>query len=612
MCGINGFNFSDEKIIKKMNKSIGHRGPDGEGIFVNGKISLGHRRLAIIDISQDGRQPLKYKELQIIFNGEIYNYLELKKKLEQKGYTFKTKTDTEVITAAYLEWGEKCVEKFNGMWAFVIYDPHQNILFCSRDRLGVKPFYYYWQNNKFIFSSEIKGILEHRDLKINLPKNINQEALELYFSLGYIPAPQSIFKNIVKLPAGHNLIFNLKNNNLKIKQYYFLPKMAENKNKNELIAEGKKILREAVKIRMRSDVPVGSFLSGGLDSSAVTATMANFTDLKKIHTFSVGFKGFNGKYDESHYINLVQKYLKTNHHHFYFQEKDFQALISQYAFSYDEPFADYSGFPTHFISKQAEKKVKVSLSGDGGDEIFGGYTTHILGRQMDLIYKIPAWLRKILILILNIPARWHQKIKMLKQGLETAEYSPNEFYIRATLGRGFKSKSFQNFTRQKLTKAGEYSNGSLTESLRIYDLLGNTLQDNFLVKVDRASMTYGLEVRSPFLDYRFIEFAQKIPSKWKTSFTGKSKILMREIIKDILPAEIVWRGKAGFTPPIREWIISEKYQPELEKALKILQKINPELANWYQNNAFLKDDEISATYKIRLFVFGLWYNRWVK
>lgn len=627
MCGINGFNFSDEKLIKLMNKSINHRGPDDSDIFFNKYLSLGQVRLSILDLSDAGRQPLFYDKnlgasnskfnskniilsnLSIVFNGEIYNYLEIKEELEKLGYKFTTSCDTEVILASYLEWGEKCVDKFNGMWAFVIYDKEKNILFCSRDRLGVKPFYYYLKNGNFIFSSELKGILQHKEYKINSKNNINKEAFELYFALGFIPSPFSIFNDVFKLEASHNLVFDLNKKEIINKyKYYEICKYEPVFDKKKLIEEGRELLKDSVKLRMRSDVPVGAFLSGGLDSSSVVGVMKDFTEISKLHTFSIGFEG---KYDETPYINIVKNYFKTKHHHYYFKEKDFKNLLNEYSFIYDEPFGDFSGFPTLKVSEIAKKYVSVSLSGDGGDEIFGGYNTHKMGSQMDLIRKIPKPIR---VMGSKIPARKNlngfANVYLLKKAFEVSLKEKHLFYSSVVSEDRYKPLVFKTWTENSLKKSLELSDGSFADGFRIYDLLYSTLADNFLVKVDRASMKYALEVRSPFLDYRFAEFAQKIPVKWKNN-SFKTKILMREIIKDILPLEILNRGKQGFTPPLEEWILSDEYKIDLEKGFKILKNLDIDLYQYYNEKVFKENNKVYNIDKIKLYLFYIWYKKWV-
>ncbi len=625
MCGINGFNWGNEALISSMNKIIKHRGPDDEGFFVNNSVSISQVRLSIIDITPAGHNPMFYDkkhgafsekhnpefmkktELGIVFNGEIYNYQEIKNELLIKGYNFSTKCDTEVILASYLEWGFDCVKRFNGMWAFSIYDQRKKILFCSRDRLGVKPFYYYYKDEKFIFSSELKGILAHQNLKINTLKNINKDAVKFYFATGFVPSPYSIYNDIYKLEGSQSLIFDLVSKKIKKKwKYYEIPTYHPLYDKKKLIAEGREILRDATRLRMIADVPVGAFLSGGLDSSTVVGVMKDFTELHKLHTFSIGFEG---KYDETKYIDIVKNYFKTKHHHQYFKEKDFEKLINKYAWMYDEPFADYSGFPTYKVSELAKKHVTVCLSGDGGDEIFGGYASHLNGYRMDILYKIPKFIR---IIGAKIPAKknlnGYVSLYTLKSAFKTSLSEKKYFYSNVLEEDMYKPQIYKKITSEKLSYALKKSDNKLSEALRIYDLMFNTLQDNFLVKVDRASMANALEVRSPFLDYRFIEFAQKIPSEWKQN-SRQTKILMRQIIKNIIPKEILYRGKQGFSPPIDKWILEDKYMKIIREYELILE--DKELGTFYKRILSEKNN-MSTIYKIRLFIFARWKKKWVR
>jgi len=434
MCGINGFNWDEKELVESMNDVIKHRGPDGNGTYTSNLVSLGHVRLAIIDLTEKGKQPMEYeyngRKIIIIHNGEIYNFLELRKKLEEKGYKFKSNTDTEVILASYLEYGENCVNKFNGMWAFCIYDVDKKILFLSRDRFGKKPLYYYFDGNRFIFSSEIKGILVH-----NIEKKLSNEAINLYFVLpysGFIPSPYSIYQNIKKLQPRKNIVFDLEKKELKLNNYYDFPEYNPRDNKEELIKIGREILDDATRLRLISDVPVGAFLSGGLDSSSVVGTMAKYVDLSKLHTFSIGFEG---EYDETNYMNRVVEHYGTNHHHKYFGINDFFGLIEKdniYHY-YDEPFGDYSMFPTYEISKFAKKYVGVSLSGDGGDEMFGGYNAHRRAAQLQFMGKIPKFMRNIIYNLIpddkSFGSSWQ-----LKKGLKLS-LSPERDYFKY-LGEG--------------------------------------------------------------------------------------------------------------------------------------------------------------------------------
>lgn len=629
MCGINGFNFSSKDLITSMNNSIIHRGPDDVGSYITNNLSLGHVRLSIVDISEAGHQPMFYSKLlgasnkkfnseniskseySLIYNGEIYNFVEIKDELKTLGYTFSTKCDTEIILAAYDCWGEECVNKFNGMWAFALFDYKKNILFCSRDRLGQKPLYYYYNHETFIFSSELKGILEHKNLKLNSLKNISIKAVQLYFSLGFIPSPHSIYKDVFKLEASHNLIFDLEKSSIvRYYKYFSIKNYKPIYDKKKLIQKGRELLIDATKLRMRSDVPVGSFLSGGVDSSSVVASMKTLTNASKLHTFSVGFRGEN--YDETPYINIVKDYLRTNHHHTYFNKNMFNTLQNSFSYVYDEPFGDYSGYPTLQVSELASQFVKVSLSGDGGDEIFAGYNMHLVGARMDVLNKTPKLIRK---LGKNIPAKVNMNsyvsLYSLKKAFELSLLKREDFYISIIGNERYSPHIFKQWGRKTFKDAYFRGDKKLSEALRIHDLMHRSLADNFLVKVDRASMYYGLEVRSPFLDYRFIEFSQKIPTKYKISVFSTKKIL-KEICKDILPQSILHRKKQGFTSPLEEWILSKEYREYIVKNITLLKNFDEELYQYYKTIVLSRKDRVYKYDLIRLYIFLQWYNQWIK
>ncbi len=624
MCGINGGTFSNKTVVEKMNNAIGHRGPDARGLFTDEQISLGHLRLSVIDLSPAGSQPMWYRRDQgasseqfhpermatgdygLVFNGEIYNYAYIRDQLSKEGYVFTTQTDSEVILASYAAWGESCVTRFNGMWAFCIYDRKRRVLFCSRDRMGVKPLYYYHEASTFLFSSEIKGLLAHENLRINEPTNIDTEAVELYFSFGYIPAPLTIYKNVRKLEAAHNLSFNLTTHEVSVARYWELPRYAPHGRKKDLIQEGAELLTDAVKLRLHADVPVGAFLSGGLDSSAIVAEMKKQIDAPMLHTFSIGFEG---RYDETSYIDIVRAYLGTNHHHAYFKREDFEEHVDDFVTMYDEPMADYSGFPTRLVSEHARKHVTVSLSGDGGDEVFGGYPAHVMGYQLDLLVRLPRFVRAV-VAKLSLPSRLKRtKLGTLVAACRASLSDPGNFLAGATLGKGIRTESARARMRKEYAYALERGGNSHAEAMRIYDALFNTLPNAFLVKVDRASMFHALEVRSPFLDYRFFEYAQRIPSKWKAGIKN-TKILMRDIITDMLPAGIVYRNKQGFEPPIADWMLDGTYDATLSDGVRNLEKIVPEIASWYQERLTTRSAD-DKTYLVRLFLFQKWYEKWV-
>ena len=600
MCGINGFNFVNKRLIKQMNDSLKHRGPDAEGTFFDEKISLGHRRLAVIDLSKKANQPMSYshkgKKAIIVYNGEIYNFKEIKEELIKKSYKFNSNSDTEVILASYLEWGTDCVNKFNGMWAFCIYDLNKKILFFSRDRLGQKPLYYFYDNKKFIFSSEIKGILKHK-----IKKELNQDAIDLYFSLGFIPAPYSIYKDIFKLEAGHNLLFDIEKKIIKKMKYFSPPKYNPIKNKKLLIKKTKQLIKDATKLRLLSDVPLGAFLSGGIDSPTIVHEMTKEIKKKKLHTFSIGFEG---KYDESQLIKIVKNLFNTNHYHKYFNEKDFKKELKEIFFYFDEPFADPSMFPTLDLSKFARKKLIVSLSGDGGDEMFGGYPRYQMAAQIELLYKIPKIIRKKILVFTK---------GKIQEGIRVSLLPKEKIFSESRL-KVYKPEIYKSLSEQKMKEMLDLSNGKLTEAIVLYDRYFQTLADNFLTKVDRASMAKSLEVRSPFLDYRFIKLSSKIPTKLKSSIK-KNKILLRKIASSFLPTKIIKQKKTGFTPPIEKWLLKKEYKKELKSILEELYHkkiISQKWYEFYKNQAFNKTGVVYQNFLIKLFLFYYWFKYWIK
>lgn len=633
MCGINGFlssRISENLVLRKiesMNESLAHRGPDDSGVYVTQgwgfHLALGQRRLSIIDLSPAGHQPMHYRkdtgassekfhadnwvpECTIVFNGEIYNFREIRNELTEKGYIFATESDTEVILSSYKQWWIECVEKFNGMWSFFLYDHRDNTFWCSRDRFGKKPFYYYMTDTDFVFSSELKGIITHTEFSISHKENISQEALDFYFSMGNIPAPYTIYKNVNKLQAWHNLVGKIENGNIKIStsQYYQIPPYAPSYNKDCLIDEWRRLLEDAVKIRMFSaDVPVGAFLSWWLDSSSVVAKMTQFTEKKKLHTFSIGFEWI---YDETEYINIVKQAFWTNHHHAYFREEDFEKLSPEIAFFYDEPFADESSFPSVFVSDMARKHVTVALSGDGGDEVFGWYLMHQVASQMEWIYPLPKWIKKL--------SYWIAPHRQVKKAFYVALFQKEEFYIRLLEAEGiYVPEKYKKWIKKHMRWLLKINQWNFTQSIIDFDLLYNTLWENFLTKVDRASMSQSLEVRSPFLDYRFIEFSRHIPVKWKVRPT-KTKILMRQMIDGLVPETILNRSKKWFTPPISDWLGAEKYQQQIRSSIEYLHEQWCIDEKWYEffskiNGQYI--DTIYRPYFIRIFFLSQWYKRWI-
>ncbi len=528
MCGIVGkINLDQspvsEKEIALMTEKISHRGPDADGLYVKDNIGLGHRRLSIIDLSETGSQPMNdsEKNIWITFNGEIYNYLELKKDLEDK-YDFKSSSDTEVIIYLYKEYGVDCLKYLRGMFAFAIWDEKKQLLFCARDRLGQKPFKYYMDDKKFVFASELKAILTQE-----VKPELDWEAISHYLSMQYCPTPLTGFKNIKKLPPASYLI--LKDGKIEINKYWEIDyskkqTLSEDEWKKKILAK----LNESTKLRMRADVEVGAFLSGGVDSSAVVHFMAQNSD-KPINTFSVGFD--EEEFNELPQAKLIADKYKTNHHELKVDTSNLEELIPKLVELYEEPYADSSMIPTYLISEITNQKIKVVLNGDGGDENFTGYPRYKYLLKEKYLPKI------------NWP------------------FNKNTFGYRLQrlMSKEGYYKYFAYFTDAEKNKL---FNKELISSNEKFDVRGNNLDDYFkadlntyllddlLVKVDIASMGVGaIELRSPFLDYEFMELTAQIPAKLKPN-----KYILKQSLKGILPEEILFGKKRGFSIPMLKWM----------------------------------------------------------
>jgi len=548
MCGIAGFNFKDKKNINKMLDIIIHRGPDAGDIMVDENISLGHRRLSILDLSENGKQPMKYKSFYITFNGEIYNFQDIKEELQKIGHSFLSSSDTEVILHAYEEWGEDCVKKFNGMWAFCIYDKDKNTLFLSRDRFGIKPLYYYFDDKKFIFSSELKAICKH-----NIDLEINPIAINFFFYQKYIGGEETIYKKCFKLLPAYNLFFDLEKKIFETKKYYDLEYEIEQNNLipiNDRLKNIEILLQDAIKKRLIADVPAGSFLSGGLDSSFISAVIAK--KHKDFKTFSIGFK--EASYDELPYSKIVSKYIKTKHYFKYVDVDIDEDVVKFLIKNMDEPFGDSSLIPTYFLSQITKEKVKVSLSGDAGDEIFGGYDSY----QGYLIARyIPFFLVKIIKKVTRLISTSEKKVTI---GFKIKKFF-EDYEVDAQIRHFNWMSTFKNDNRKILLK-DNYINDEEIPLRRVVgdDLLSiqlndihNYLPEDILKKVDISSMLNSLEARMPFLDYRLVSLVLSLPEKYKIKFFEK-KWFLKKIAILCLPKNIIFRKKRGFTIPLSKWI----------------------------------------------------------
>jgi asparagine synthase (glutamine-hydrolysing) len=635
MCGIAGFidynSNSDKPALINMTEALLHRGPDASGYYfdqkMNYSVGLGHRRLSIIDLSPAGNQPMMFLNGRywIIFNGEIYNYAEIKEILLGLGHHFETHSDTEVILHAYHEWGGDAIKYFIGMFAFVIYDSAREKLFCCRDRAGVKPFFYYWKEGLFLFGSELKALMATP----LFCKEIEIKAVGTFMEYGYVPAPLCIFKHTHKLLPGHTLLLDIKTRDLHISQYWNVYDCYNQEKLDitvrEAVDETEKVLEKAFNYRMVADVPVGVFLSGGYDSSCLVALLQK-NKLRKIKTFTIGFE--DEKLNEAHYAKEIASVLGTDHQEYYCSEKDAIEVVPELPVFYDEPFADSSSIPTILVSRMARKYVSVALSADAGDEIFGGYDRYIwMQKYYRRMNSIPSFARNLgANLLKTLPAdklRRFQDDNIFKKKYEKLirildNPSPQNIFMGMTVDfsenektRLFKIKPDSVYSAHYNQELGKEYFDPLTYAMaKDYQTY---MVDDILQKVDRATMSVSLEGREPFLDQHIIEWAGKLPVEYKI-YKGQRKYLLRSIVHKYVPSNLMDRPKKGFSVPVRSW---------LKGGLKPLVDV-------YLDSSFIKKQNIfdmeyiiqikrsfyeankENDYKIwYLLMFQMWYDKWI-
>ena len=545
MCGIAGFNWKDQSAIEAMADAMKHRGPDDRGTYLDEKVSLGHTRLSILDLSPKGHQPMRFENLVIVFNGEIYNFQEIRKELEALGYKFNSGTDTEVILCSYHRWGSKCVERFNGMWAFCIYDKNKQTLFLSRDRFGIKPVYYYFDGRRFIFASELKAIRRH-----DIALETDVSGLNFFFYQKYIGGDLTIYKNCRKLKPSENLLFDLKTNKITISKHYDLENEIAKRDGipiQERLEMVEEILADAVLKRLIADVPVGSFLSGGVDSSLISAIISK--SKKDFDTFSIGFK--DESYNELEFSRIAAKHIRTAHHYEYMDVNE--DIIEKVVGEMDEPFGDSSVFPTYLLSKITRQKVTVSLSGDGGDEVFGGYDTYTAYK---LARYAPASLVGLLGHFINAIPPSDKKVTLgfkMKRFVRDFEAGCNRRHLNwmGTFGEQSREKLLAGCFIPDDRLIGCSDEDSLL-SVQLNDI-HNYLAEDILKKVDLASMLVSLEARVPYLDYRLVPLVLSLPERYKIRWLT-TKWLLKHIASKYLSRQIVHRAKRGFTVPVSGWI----------------------------------------------------------
>lgn len=626
MCGIAGFidyNF-DLGIdnLANMTDTIISRGPDDSGheIFNTNecRVGLGFRRLSIIDLSHNGHQPMYSlcRRYCIIFNGEVYNYQEIRKELSEKKYAFQSHTDTEVILNSFIEWGVECVNKFRGMFAFTIYDVNNQKIYLFRDRMGVKPLYYFKTKNFFSFGSELKVLMAIPQFE----KKINLLALGNYFSNGYIEAPLTIFDNTKKLLPGHYIEYDLLANTHSVNKYWDISTFYS---KEKLIisyrdAQERLIdqFRDAFKLRMVSDVPVGVFLSGGYDSSVITAILSKELNFK-LDTFTIGFD--NKSYNEANHAKLVAQHLGTNHHELYCTPNDSIGILNNIADLYSEPFADSSLIPTVLVSLLAKNNgVKVVLSADGGDELFAGYPRYFNAmRKINQLNKIPSFMSSFLDLglkVLGPKLHLDDKLGKLYEFIQAKEVS----HQYAIVG-----KAMSNRTIHKLlgTDASAEYNYIYSKEVMNIDLLNQILNydmktylpDDILHKVDRATMSQSIEGREPLLDHKLIEFISQLPNEYK--YDGiTSKRILKDVVHRYIPLEIMHRPKMGFGIPIEDWLRKDlKYLLDDYLSEEILTKQSLFDTKYVLDfkDKFIKGESLVKERMTQFLYFQMWYKRWM-
>lgn len=637
MCGIAGFidfnRTSSEAILLNMTNSLAHRGPDGFSTKLISQshfdFGLGHRRLSIIDLSEHGTQPMKWESLWLCFNGEIYNYKEIKTELSQLGHTFTGDSDSEMILHAYKEWGKECINRFIGMFAIVLFDTADNTVFCVRDRAGVKPFFYYFKDGLFLFASELKAFHQHPKFE----KEIDGNAVAAYMQYGNVPTPHCIFKQCKKIKPGHSISMNLENcpasiSNIHQEQYWNVYD-AYNQPKSTIsyadaLIETQAILESAVNYRMVADVPVGVFLSGGFDSTCVTALLQK-ERTERLKTFTIGVPDIG--LNEAPYAKDIARHLGTDHTEIECTEKEALEMIHDLPYYFDEPFADSSAIPTTLVSKMARKEVTVALSADGGDEIFAGYNRYdYMLRYGKKINSIPGFLRKSMVGMMNaIPS---EKIPVLKnkynfhnryEKMKGVLSNPSDKEIMLSLSQQFTDTQMKEFMKESfLPLETMYLSNELKSEFKsplsymtAIDYQTYML-DDILQKVDRSTMIHSLEGREPFLDHRIIEYAAQLPDEFKYS-NGVKKRILRDITYQYVPQSLLDRPKMGFAIPLATWL-TDDLRDLVESHLSQKKIEEQGIFNWgyidrikASFNAGKKEYDTKLWY---ILMFQMWYEKW--
>jgi asparagine synthase (glutamine-hydrolysing) len=620
MCGIVGYlgvSLSTEErppFLRQMCDAIIHRGPDDDGYYADEHAGLGIRRLSIIDLST-GHQPIANEDgsKQIVFNGEIYNYNELRTRLQSQGHTFQTQSDTEIILRQYEQDGPACVHKFNGMFAFAIWDHSHKTLFIARDRMGVKPLYYYWDGKNFLFASEIKALLA-----TGIPsRELNEQALWDYLTFRYIPQPQTIWKNIHKLPPGHSLTISLEKPEPCPVRYWDIPytDTIKRRSESELLHEFEELFIDAVRLRLIADVPVGILLSGGIDSSAVAAVVAELHN-NQLNSFSVAFDD-SPQINEFRYAQQVSKCVGTDHHEIVIGQKEFLDFLPRFVQYIDEPMADLASIPLYYVSRLARQKVKVVLSGEGSDEILGGYDLDVHVRQWDSVrnrQKSPAWLPK------RHNPKKSENIPLDLRTLPELASAVTPHLTTEAKQKLFRNKSIYPDSLDKIRSELERVQSREPLHQLLYAFCQSWLVEDLLMKADRMSMANSLELRTPFLDYRLVEWAARTPSNIKVGKNQngqyETKRILRQFARSRLPQEIIERPKLGFPVPLYDWLSNRlkswTYDLLTDRNALLTRWLDPAIIRVQLEEGTRSDGDILNRHRLwDLIILELWSQEWL-
>jgi asparagine synthase (glutamine-hydrolysing) len=623
MCGIAGI-FSldgspiDRQILEAMTAAIAHRGPDGSGFYIDEGIGLGHRRLSIIDLA-GGAQPIGNEDssIQVVFNGEIYNYLELRKQLIKKGHRFRTASDTEVIVHGYEEWGIECVTRFNGMFAFALWDSHRRALLLARDHLGIKPLYYTRIGNTVCFASEMKAFLRHPQFE----RRMDFESLSQLFTLRYVPSPMTLFAGISKLPPAHSAVIT--DSGIAVRRYWTTPpSVRRGRQEGELVEEYRSLLQDAVRLQMRSDVPVGLFLSSGIDSGVLLALMREQTNAA-VHTFTIGFED-GDRTNETEDARKLSAHFESDHSELVIGAADYRQYYERYLWDLEEPVGNESAAAFYFVSMLARRKVKVALTGQGADEPWAGYDRHRAARFSSIYAALPHTLTSRVIRPLVERFSRTEQLRRAVVSLNEPDVLSRLIKIYSFYSEGMKRQLFQPWLLERVSANGVEARralsgwhadvASLDPLTQILYLDTRTnLPDDLLMVNDKTSMANSLESRVPFLDYRLVEFVESLPPKMRLRRMC-GKYLHKKAVEKWLPKEVVYRRKKGFSNPVDQWLRNSmsKYVQDclLAEGSAVKQYFNPEYIR-----RLVADHTAGAQNYMRhiylLVSFELWHQRFM-